>query len=240
MSGPSLSLSLTYEAMKKLYRKGTVHPSPQIKSDDHLLSLLPVAIFSLAAVLSPKDREVLAYLLSTASYSSNRNYTSRMNKTKLHEKSRLDNHAPLFHCDCFSCYTCYWVRWDSSPSRQLIHEIIDAYEDSLEKKKQTKKKKNVSGKKDRRKRSGKSSALASPSFGTNDSESLSQVTESIASSCACSSSSKLVEGIGGCNGGLESTEEFHAGDGSEEAEEEKGSVRRFVSFIGEKVFGVWG
>ncbi|CDY21026.1 BnaA08g24990D [Brassica napus] len=194
--------------MKKLYRKGTVHPSPQIKSDDHLLSHLPVAIFSLAAVLSPKDREVLAYLLSTASYSSNRNYTSRMNKTKLHEKSRLDNHAPLFHCDCFSCYTCYWVRWDSSPSRQLIHEIIDAYEDSLEKKKQTKKKKNVSGKKDRRKRSG--------------------------------NSSKLVEGIGGCNGGLESTEEFHAGDGSEEAEEEKGSVRRFVSFIGEKVFGVWG
>ncbi|KAF3494080.1 hypothetical protein DY000_02054751 [Brassica cretica] len=184
--------------MKKLYRKGTVHPSPQIKSDDHLLSLLPVAIFSLAAVLSPNDREVLAYLLSTASYSSDRNYTSRMNKTKPREKSR----------DCFNCYTCYWVRWDSSPSRQLIHEIIDAYEDSLEKKKHTKKKKNVSGKKDRRKRSGKSSALASPSFGTNDSESLSQ--------------------------------EFHAGDGSEEAEEEEGSVRRFVSFIAEKVFGVWG
>ncbi|KAH0916526.1 hypothetical protein HID58_030972, partial [Brassica napus] len=197
-------LTVAFTGSGKLYRKGTVHPSPQIKSDDHLLSLLPVAIFSLAAVLSPKDREVLAYLLSTASYSSNRNYTSRMNKTKLHEKSRLDNHAPLFHCDCFSCYTCYWVRWDSSPSRQLIHEIIDAYEDSLEKKKQTKKKKNIG-----ESVQGKSSALASPSFGTNDSESLSQVTESIA-------------------------------NGSEEAEEEKGSVRRFVSFIGEKVFGVWG
>ncbi|KAJ4867128.1 Uncharacterized protein Rs2_36259 [Raphanus sativus] len=151
--------------MKKLYRKGTVHPSPQIKSDDHLLSLLPVAIFSLAAVLSPKDREVLAYLLSTASYSGDRNYASRLNKTKLHEKSRSDNHSPLFHCDCFSCYTCYWVRWDSSPSRKLIHEIIDAYEESLENKKQTKKKK------DRRKRSGKAPALASPSFGTADSES---------------------------------------------------------------------
>ena len=224
--------------MKKLYKKGTVYPSPQIKSDNQLLSLLPVAIYSLAAVLSPQDREVLAYLISTASYSGERNFTSRVNKTKPRIVSHSDNHSPLFHCDCFSCYTSYWVRWDSSPSRQLIHEIIDAYEDSLEKKKHTKKKKNVSGKKDRRKRSGKSSALASPSFGTNDSESLSQVTESIASSCACSS--KLVDGTGGCNGGLEFTEEFHAGDGSEEAEEEEGSVRRFVSFIGEKVFGVWG
>ncbi|KAF8071417.1 hypothetical protein N665_1128s0015 [Sinapis alba] len=218
--------------MKKLYRKGTVHPSPQIKSDDHLLSLLPVAIFSLAAVLSPEDREVLTYLITTASY------TSRLNKTKPHEKSRLDNHSPLFHCDCFSCYTCYWVRWDSSPSRKLIHEIIDAYEDSLEKKKQNKKKKkNVSGKKDRRKRSGKSSALASSGFGTNDLESPSQVTESISSLCACSSSSELVDGTGGCNGGLGS---MIGEETAEEEEEEKGSVRRFVSFIGEKVFGVWG
>ncbi|KAG2320000.1 hypothetical protein Bca52824_013213 [Brassica carinata] len=191
--------------MKKLYRKGTVHPSPHIKTDDHLLSdLLPVAIFSLAAVLSPEDREVLAYLF---------------------------------------CYTCYWVRWDSSPNRQLIHEIIDAFEDNLEKRKQTKKKKNVSGKKDRRKRSGKSSVLANPSFDTNGSETTIQLTDSIASSCACSSSSKLVDGTSGCNGGLKPTEEFRAGDGSEEAEqkeEEKGSVRRFVSFVGEKVFSVWG
>ncbi|KAL0697647.1 hypothetical protein Bca4012_053769 [Brassica carinata] len=225
--------------MKKLYRKGTVHPSPHIKTDDHLLSdLLPVAIFSLAAVLSPEDREVLAYLISTASYS-----TSRMNKTKPHKDYRLDNHSPLFHCDCFSCYTCYWVRWDSSPNRQLIHEIIDAFEDNLEKRKQTKKKKNVSGKKDRRKRLGKSSALANPSFDTNGSETTIQLTDSIASSCACSSSSKLVDGTSGCNGGLKPMEEFRAGDGSEEAEqkeEEKGSVKRFVSFIGEKVFGVWG
>ncbi|CAH8389010.1 unnamed protein product [Eruca vesicaria subsp. sativa] len=219
--------------MKKLYRKGTVHPSPQKKPDDQLLQLLPVAIFSLAAVLSQEDREVLAYLISTASYSGDRNHTSRLNKTKPHEKSRLDNHSPLFHCDCFSCYTSYWVRWDSSPSRKLIHEIIDAFEDSLEKKKK-------GGRKDRRKRSGKTSALASPRFGTKDSESFSQLTESIASSFACSSSSELVDGT---NGSLESMEEeLRAGDVGEEAdkEEEKGSVRRFVSFIGEKVFGVWG
>ncbi|KAJ0250537.1 hypothetical protein HA466_0138570 [Hirschfeldia incana] len=221
--------------MKKLYKKGTVHPSPQIKSDDQLLSLLPVAIFSLAAVLSPEDREVLAYLISTASYSSDRNSTSRLNKTIVpHSRaSRSDNHSPLFHCDCFSCYTSYWVRWDSSPSRQLIHEIIDAFEDSLEKKKkQTKKKKNVPGKKDRRKRSGKCSALVSP----NDSEIPSQLNDE-----SITSSSELVDGTCSCNDGLESTGELRTWrDGEEEAEEEKGSFRRFVSFIGEKVFGVWG
>uniref|UniRef100_A0A1J3J9Z7 Uncharacterized protein n=1 Tax=Noccaea caerulescens TaxID=107243 RepID=A0A1J3J9Z7_NOCCA len=228
--------------MKKLYRKGTVHPSPQIKSDDHLLPILPVAIFSLAAVLSPEDREVLAYLISTASYSGDRNPTSRLNKTKAHKKSHFDSHSPLFHCDCFSCYTSYWVRWDSSPSRQLIHEIIDAFEDSLEKKKQTKKK-NMTGKKDRRKRSGKSSLLASSSFGTDDSEIPSRLGESIASPCPCSSSSEVVDGGGSCNSRLELADEIHAVEGGEEAEaveEEKGSVRRFVNFIGEKVFGAWG
>ncbi|KAG7591373.1 hypothetical protein ISN45_Aa01g004050 [Arabidopsis thaliana x Arabidopsis arenosa] len=224
--------------MKKLYRKGTVHPSPpQIKSDDHLLPLLPVAIFSLAAVLSPEDREVLAYLISTASYSGDRNPTSRLNKTKAHKKAHFDNHSPLFHCDCFSCYTSYWVRWDSSPSRQLIHEIIDAFEDSLEKKR----KKNVTGKKDRRKRSGKSSSLlASSSFSTDESEIPSRLGESVVNSCPCSSSSELAQDGGGCNGGMEPTEDFCAGDAREEAEEEKGTVRRFVSFIGDKVFGVWG
>ncbi|CAN7064286.1 unnamed protein product [Brassica oleracea var. botrytis] len=217
--------------MKKLYKKGTVHPSPQIKSDNQLHSLLPVAIYSLAAVLSPQDREVLAYLISTASYSGERNFTSRVNKTKPRIVSHSDNHSPLFHCDCFSCYTSYWVRWDSSPSRQLIHEIIDAFEDSLEKKKQTKKKKNITGKKDRRKRSGKSSALASPSFGPNDSEVPSRLSDE---SITSSSSSELVDGACSCNDSLESTAELQTGKACEEGaaeEEEKGSVRRFVSFI---------
>ncbi|KFK43468.1 hypothetical protein AALP_AA1G128900 [Arabis alpina] len=213
--------------MKKLYRKGTVHPSPEIKSNNHLLPLLPVAIFSLAAVLSPEDREVLAYLISTASYSGDRNPTSRLKKTKPNnKKSHFDNHSPLFHCDCFSCYTSYWVRWDSSPSRQLIHEIIDAFEDTLEKKQ----KKN---KKDRRKRSGKSSVLLASSKDV--SESPSPLSESVASSCLCPSSGELD------GGGLELKAELCDGDGGEVTEEEeKRSVRRFVSFIGEKVFSVWG
>ncbi|KAJ6737888.1 F12F1.11-RELATED [Salix koriyanagi] len=48
--------------MKKLYCKGTVHPSTPIISDH--LSFLPVTILTLAAALSPEDREVLAYLIS--------------------------------------------------------------------------------------------------------------------------------------------------------------------------------
>ncbi|KAL0669619.1 hypothetical protein Bca4012_032323 [Brassica carinata] len=45
-------------------------------------------------------------------------------------------------------YRIYWIRWDSSPNRKLIHEIIDAFEDSLAMKKR---------KKDRRKQWSKSS-----------------------------------------------------------------------------------
>ncbi|CAN4106688.1 unnamed protein product [Withania somnifera] len=35
----------------------------------------------------------------------------------------------------------YWVKWDSSPNHQLIHEIIDAFEDMVLKKKKGKNKK---------------------------------------------------------------------------------------------------
>ncbi|XP_074303457.1 uncharacterized protein LOC141637934 [Silene latifolia] len=42
----------------------------------------------------------------------------------------------------------YWARWDSSPNRQLIHEIIDAFEDNLL---AQRKKKHVVNKKDKKK-----------------------------------------------------------------------------------------
>ena len=37
----------------------------------------------------------------------------------------------MFDCDCFDCYTSYWFRWDSSPNRELIHQVIEAFEDHL-------------------------------------------------------------------------------------------------------------
>ncbi|KFK35904.1 hypothetical protein AALP_AA4G051500 [Arabis alpina] len=180
--------------MKKLSRKGTVHPSPEIKSDDHFLSLLPVAILSLVAALSPEDREVLAYLISNSSFSGDPNL--KKNKTK---KDQDHHHSPLFLCDCFSCYTSYWVRWDSSPSRQVIHEIIEAFEDTLEMKKK---------KKDRKKRSGKANT----------------VVPSRRSELGLSST-ELVSGDSVENGGEET---------------EKGTVGKVMSFIGQRLFGVWG
>ncbi|XP_010418235.1 PREDICTED: uncharacterized protein LOC104703848 [Camelina sativa] len=202
--------------MKKLCRKGTVHPSPStaIKTDeDQFLSLLPIAILSLVAALSVEDREVLAYLISN---SGDWNRISHLKKSKTHKGSKEDNtnnknhHSPLFECDCFSCYTSYWVRWDSSPSRQLIHEIIDAYEDSLEMKKK---------KKDRRKRSGKANGRV----------------ESVGTSRLSELGSSSTEFDGG-----DSVKDGNCG--GEEAEKEKGSssVGKVLSFIGQRFLGVWG
>uniref|UniRef100_A0A0A0LVV3 Uncharacterized protein n=2 Tax=Cucumis sativus TaxID=3659 RepID=A0A0A0LVV3_CUCSA len=133
---PSLSIhSLFWSPMKKLYRKrGTVHPSPLIISDH--LSFLPTVILTLAAALSLHDREVLAYLISSCS----NDFTAVINSSSHRGKATHQKHAaamggldhpPAFSCYCFQCYTSYWVRWDSSPNRQLIHEIIDAYEEKL-------------------------------------------------------------------------------------------------------------
>ncbi|KAI3716869.1 hypothetical protein L1987_68076 [Smallanthus sonchifolius] len=98
--------------MKKLYKKSTVHPSPPLISDH--LALLPAAIFTLTLTLSPEDKEVLAYLVSSTTTT-----------------AAAAAHSPLFNCSCFRCYMSYWVRWDTSPNRHVIHQIIDAFEDAL-------------------------------------------------------------------------------------------------------------
>ncbi|GMJ15284.1 hypothetical protein like AT1G62422 [Hibiscus trionum] len=157
--------------MKKLYRRGTVHPSPPITTDH--LSFLPPTILTLAAALSP----------------------------------------PLFTCDCFRCYMSYWARWDSSPNRQLIHEIIDAFEGGLAQSKKTK------SKKVRKKKNG----------GTGGSGGLKRADLSLKKDE--SSELKSVEASGSSNS--------CCGDDGEEGTE-KGTVRRFVSFIGERIWNVWG
>ncbi|EOY28858.1 hypothetical protein SCA6_020503 [Theobroma cacao] len=208
--------------MKKLYRRGTVHPSPPITTDH--LSFLPATILTLAAALSPDDREVLAYLISCSNndfgnFSSHRKNTHK-NPTKRSISSSSDHdHPPLFTCDCFRCYMSYWVRWDSSPNRQLIHEIIDAFEDGLAQSKKAK------SKKDRKKKGGGadgSGGLKRPelSLRKDDSSELKSVEESTSSSSIGSSG------------------EVCADDGEEGTE--KGSVRSFVNFIGERIWNVWG
>ncbi|XP_047318259.1 uncharacterized protein LOC124921629 [Impatiens glandulifera] len=200
--------------MKKLYRKGSVHPSPPLISDP--LAFLPITILTLAAALSPEDREVLAYLISCSSSS---NFSSANSRSKSVAAKTTGDHPPSSGCNCFRCYTSYWVRWDSSPNHQLIHEIIDAFEDDLVRKTLVGKEK-----KERRRRGSKSGVLIQGKV-----EETGKLEFPI--------EEEVSEGISAGGGG-------GGGDGEERDDDddvccEKGSVRRFVSFIGERFWNVW-
>ncbi|XP_011016350.1 PREDICTED: uncharacterized protein LOC105119854 [Populus euphratica] len=55
-----------------------------------------------------------------------------LKKPQNNNNSQRSNHrAPIFDCDCFDCYISYWFRWDSSPNRELIHQVIEAFEEHL-------------------------------------------------------------------------------------------------------------
>ncbi|KAK8495761.1 hypothetical protein V6N13_121276 [Hibiscus sabdariffa] len=122
--------------------------------EDYLsvLKLLPAAVLTLASVLSVEDRQVLAYMITRSlkttttaasnpylisqDYHSSKKPPSKKSPppptSKLTQKSGVTSHKPpVFHCDCFDCYTSYWLRWDSSPNLELIHQIIEAFEDYL-------------------------------------------------------------------------------------------------------------
>lgn len=187
--------------MRKLYNhnKGKIHPSPTPSTTTvHHLSLLPFAIATLAVSLAPEDKEVLAYLLSC---SNNKNNSKNINK------NMFEKHAPQFSCNCFTCYTSYWVRWDVSPNRQLIHEIIDVYEDGLIHNKKV-------GKKKKEKRRNKV----------------------LNSSC----SSHAPPGVSHAPPKVEENMVDNDDEIITTPASEKGSVRKFASFIGEKIWGVWG
>ncbi|GFZ03304.1 hypothetical protein Acr_15g0019120 [Actinidia rufa] len=206
--------------MKKLYRKGkgTVHPSPPLISDH--LAFLPAAILTLAAALSPEDKEVLAYLISCSpsNFSGNRKNTQKT-ATAAATSSSCD-HPASFTCDCFRCYTSFWVRWDSSPNHQLIHEIIDAFEDGLARGKREK------SRRERRKKGAKGSGELTRS-------------ELVVSQGKFDESDSVEEIIGGSCGGGGGEEECYCCCGEGEEGVEKGSVRKLVSFIGERLWGVW-
>lgn len=111
------------------------------------------------------------------------------------------------------------MRWDSSPNREEIHEIIDAFEAEL----MAQSKKSGKSRKERRKRGcNNGSAELKRLEGTSGKDESSE-----SDSLGGESSNSGHESLGGAVGG--------------EGEEgyDKGSVRRFVSFIGEKIWGVW-
>ncbi|GFP85085.1 hypothetical protein PHJA_000652300 [Phtheirospermum japonicum] len=206
--------------MKKLYRKSTVHPTPSVVSE-HLLSFLPAAILALTAALSPADREVLAYLISCSSASFSNSHRGSKGG---------DDHPPCFSCNCFRCYMSYWVKWDSSPNRQLIHEIIDAFEESLLK--ESKKEKNR-----RERRKGKNVRVNNISLGILDEPKKSSEMCVAKEDFSFGESNAAADGGGGETGG---GDEENNTEEEEEGELEKGSVRRFVSFLGERIWSVWG
>ncbi|KAH8522455.1 hypothetical protein Peur_040962 [Populus x canadensis] len=136
----------------KIKNKGKVYPSPSSSSSSSVgdngdrdvlsvLKLLPAAILALASVLSLEDREVLAYMITRSLKTTTTNNPSpylQDSKKKSSKKPQNNNNsqrsihiAPIFDCDCFDCYISYWFRWDSSPNRELIHQVIEAFEEHL-------------------------------------------------------------------------------------------------------------
>lgn len=141
----------------KLKKKIYPSPSPSSSSSsstssvgkDYLsvLKLLPAAILALASVLSAEDSEVLAYMITrslqtttttnpSSIFSDSKKKSSK--KTLAASGAAANNkgngarhNSPVFDCDCFDCYTSYWLRWDSSPNRERIHQVIEAFEDHL-------------------------------------------------------------------------------------------------------------
>ncbi|KAL2495558.1 hypothetical protein Fot_39315 [Forsythia ovata] len=213
--------------MKKLYKKGTVHPTPPLLSNQ-LLSFLPATILTLTVALSPEDKEVLAYLISCSSTNFSNNHRKATNKianaaATSSGGAKVDaDHPPSFNCYCFRCYMNYWAKWDSSPNRQLIHEVIDAFEDSplMQNKKDKNKRERRKGKSTRGSGQGSEESKKSElSLIKNDFDESNSVSESTSAG-------------GSETGGTEED------DGKEE-ELEKGSVRNFVSFLGEKIWSVW-
>jgi hypothetical protein len=135
----------------KIKKKGKVYPSPssssssssssgtQCLSDGDFLAVLkplPAAILALASLLSLENREVLAYMVTWSMKPTN---PSPINHKRKKFSPNNNTHKPVFDCDCFACYKSYWIRWDSSPNRELIHQAIEAFEDHLANGEQSKK-----------------------------------------------------------------------------------------------------
>ena len=184
--------------------KKKIHPSTPPISDH--LSLLPATILTLTVALSPEDRQVLAYLISCSANSNS--FSSQQNKTKA--KAKFIDHAPQFECSCFRCYMSYWVRWNNSPNREIIHDIIDAYEDGLVKKKGGGGNSGSNGLKSKKgKRRG--------NYNSNPGES--------------EEKGKLKEA-------KQAELSFQGEEGG--SLDKESSVKKIVSFLGGRIWGVWG
>ncbi|KAG2719417.1 hypothetical protein I3760_03G265200 [Carya illinoinensis] len=227
--------------MKKLCKKGQVHPSPPSISDH--LAVLPATILTLTAALSAEDKEVLAYLIiisSSINTSTSSNFSGHdpeaviprcthgtdQGSTDYH--SGWGDHTPMFECNCFRCYMSFWARWDASPSRELIHEIIEAYEDDQLVKKKRRRRSAKMKKAERKKIATDESKGTGDQEGSGNRSAISrdEVGESVSVDASGSTSTD----------GVKVTSD-HVEVGWVGM---RGCVRKIASFIGEKIWaGVW-
>ncbi|KAJ6813411.1 uncharacterized protein M6B38_143970 [Iris pallida] len=203
--------------MKKLYNGKTtnrVHPSPSPPASHGHLSSLPAAILTLATALSPEEQQVLSYLLGNTT-------TNNNNKSKQHHHRAIKNqqHQPELTCGCFLCYKSFWSRWDSSPNRHLIHLIIDAAEQHHQQNMHEEAERTAARGRSRRSSSSRRAA------GKKKAAELEEDRKEVPPV----DSGHVADG----EGGSENMEKEEGG------ESKSSSVRRLVSFIGERVWGVW-
>ncbi|OMP08369.1 hypothetical protein COLO4_06543 [Corchorus olitorius] len=140
----------------KVKKKGRVYPSlssspASYRDPDSVFKLFPVAILALAAALPPQDREVLAYMITRSIISTmnpSASQTHHQNQNQPKNKCKKGK-VPVFQCGCFDCYTRFWHMWDSSPNRDLIHQVIEAFEEHLLQNEVSKKHCKASRKKDK-------------------------------------------------------------------------------------------
>ncbi|KAJ6341339.1 hypothetical protein OIU78_009499 [Salix suchowensis] len=124
----------------KIKNKGKVYPSPSSSSssssvgdngDRDVLSvfkLLPAAILALASVLSLEDREVLAYMitrsLKTTTTTTTNNPSSSLQDSKKKSSKKTQNNNNSQNKATGSGGTLL-------PNRELIHQVIEAFEEHL-------------------------------------------------------------------------------------------------------------
>lgn len=214
--------------MKKLYTgKGKrIHPSPPPSSPWDFPAALPAALLTLAAALSPEEKEVLVYLLSDGATGFAADIAS--GKKKPHRSPphhQRKTHPPELGCGCFGCYKSFWARWNASPNHRLIHHIIDAVEESLESQ-------SIPSPRRRRRRRGSRRKDAGE-----------DIAPSASSVAAEVSNPSYVDGDDegyDDNAGEEEDDELDGiGKIADDEGDGRSPVRRLVSFIGERVWGVW-
>ncbi|XP_073002770.1 uncharacterized protein [Typha latifolia] len=203
--------------MRKLYNgKGRrIHPTPPAPVSAQ--AMLPAAVMALAAALTAEEQEVLSYLLSCGGggYRGRRRHAA---------------HVPELGCACFTCYKSFWARWDASPNRHVIHQIIDAVEEGIQEKER---RHEVRGGRRRRRRRSRSSAAGAEAEAEAEAEEERKVLSMM-------------------DGGHVADDDDDGGDDDDydddddddddccmDEDGDKSTVRKLVSFIGERVWGVW-